>query len=86
MPRVLLVDDDPAWRRLYRMALESHFELFEATLQQAWNGGRPEPFKAFENIGRALLPSGHAVAVVQEQDQRPSRRSSRPPQTTAARA
>ncbi len=31
MPRVLLVDDDPAWRKLYRMALESHFELFEAT-------------------------------------------------------
>ena len=31
MPRVLLVDDDPAWRKLYRMALESHFDLFEAT-------------------------------------------------------
>ena len=31
MPRILLVDDDPAWRNLYRMALESHFDLFEAT-------------------------------------------------------
>lgn len=31
------------------------FEQFEAALQQAWNGGRPEPFKAFENIGRAFL-------------------------------
>ena len=31
MPRVLLVDDDLAWRKLYRMALESHFDLFEAT-------------------------------------------------------
>ncbi|HSB41477.1 MAG TPA: response regulator [Methylomirabilota bacterium] len=31
MPRILIVDDDPAWRNLYRMALESQFELFEAT-------------------------------------------------------
>ena len=31
MPRLLLVDDDPAWRNLYRMALESQFDLFEAT-------------------------------------------------------
>ncbi len=31
MPRILLVDDDPAWRNLYRMALESQFDLFEAT-------------------------------------------------------
>jgi CheY-like chemotaxis protein len=31
MPRVLLVDDDPAWRNLYRMALEKQFDLFEAT-------------------------------------------------------
>jgi len=30
MPRILLVDDDPAWRNLYRMALESQFDLFEA--------------------------------------------------------
>ena len=31
MPRILLVDDDPAWRNLYRMALERQFDLFEAT-------------------------------------------------------
>jgi DNA-binding response OmpR family regulator len=31
MPRILLVDDDPAWRNLYRMALDSQFDLFEAT-------------------------------------------------------
>ena len=31
MPRLLLVDDDPAWRNLYRMALERQFDLFEAT-------------------------------------------------------
>jgi CheY-like chemotaxis protein len=31
MLRILLVDDDPAWRNLYRMALEGQFELFEAT-------------------------------------------------------
>lgn len=31
VPRILLVDDDPAWRNLYRMALESQFDLFEAT-------------------------------------------------------
>ena len=31
MPRILLVDDDPAWRNLYRMALETQFDLFEAT-------------------------------------------------------
>jgi AcrR family transcriptional regulator len=31
------------------------FELFEAHLEAAWNGGQPEPFKAFENVGRAYL-------------------------------
>ena len=31
MPRILLVDDDPAWRNLYRMALETQFDLCEAT-------------------------------------------------------
>ncbi|HEU4438853.1 MAG TPA: response regulator [Methylomirabilota bacterium] len=31
MPRILLVDDDPAWRNLYRMALENKFDVFEAT-------------------------------------------------------
>jgi two-component system nitrogen regulation response regulator NtrX len=31
MPRMLVVDDDPAWRALYRMAFEDRFEIFEAT-------------------------------------------------------
>jgi DNA-binding response OmpR family regulator len=31
VPRILLVDDDPAWRNLYRMTLENQFDLFEAT-------------------------------------------------------
>ena len=30
MARMLVVDDDPAWRALYRMAFEGHFEIFEA--------------------------------------------------------
>ena len=31
------------------------FEQFEAHLERAWDDGRPEPFKAFENVGRAYL-------------------------------
>ena len=31
------------------------FELFEAHLKAAWNEGRPEPFAAFQNLGRAYL-------------------------------
>jgi CheY-like chemotaxis protein len=31
MARMLVVDDDPAWRALYRMAFEGPFEIFEAT-------------------------------------------------------
>lgn len=31
------------------------FELFEAALSHAWNEGRPDPYAAFENIGRAYL-------------------------------
>jgi AcrR family transcriptional regulator len=31
------------------------FELFEQQLERAWNGGKPEPFKAFETLGRAYL-------------------------------
>ena len=31
------------------------FELFAAHLDRAWNDGRPDPFAAFENIGRAYL-------------------------------
>ncbi len=30
MSRMLIVDDDPAWRNLYRMTFESQFEVFEA--------------------------------------------------------
>jgi AcrR family transcriptional regulator len=31
------------------------FELFEQRLNAAWNEGRPDPFRAFENVGRAYL-------------------------------
>ena len=31
MMKMLVVDDDPAWRALYRMAFDSHFEIFEAS-------------------------------------------------------
>lgn len=31
------------------------FELFAERLERAWADGRPNPFKAFENIGRAYL-------------------------------
>jgi AcrR family transcriptional regulator len=31
------------------------FELFEERLSRAWNQGRPDPFVAFENVGRAYL-------------------------------
>jgi len=31
MPKMLVIDDDPAWRALYRMAFDCHFEIFEAT-------------------------------------------------------
>ncbi len=31
------------------------FERFTAHLAKAWNEGRPEPYRAFENIGRAYL-------------------------------
>jgi AcrR family transcriptional regulator len=31
------------------------FELFEARLRHAWNDGRPDTYRAFENIGRAYL-------------------------------
>jgi AcrR family transcriptional regulator len=31
------------------------FELFAAHLDRAWNDGRPDPFTAFENIGRGYL-------------------------------
>ena len=31
------------------------FELFEAALSHAWDEGRPEAYRAFENVGRAYL-------------------------------
>jgi AcrR family transcriptional regulator len=31
------------------------FGLFAAHLDSAWNNGRPDPFTAFENVGRAYL-------------------------------
>ena len=31
------------------------FELFTDALRRAWDQGRPEPFRAFENVGRAYL-------------------------------
>jgi AcrR family transcriptional regulator len=31
------------------------FELFTARLGEAWNRGRPDAFRAFENVGRAYL-------------------------------
>jgi AcrR family transcriptional regulator len=31
------------------------FELFAERLEAAWANGKPDPFKAFENIGRAYL-------------------------------
>jgi AcrR family transcriptional regulator len=31
------------------------FELFEERLDRAWGEGRPDPFVAFENVGRAYL-------------------------------
>ncbi len=31
------------------------FELFEAALSRAWDDGRPDPYRAFESVGRAYL-------------------------------
>jgi AcrR family transcriptional regulator len=31
------------------------FDLFEAALTQAWDGGRPDAFTAFERLGKAYL-------------------------------
>jgi AcrR family transcriptional regulator len=35
------------------------FELFAARLDQAWNEGSPDPFTAFETVGRAYLAFAH---------------------------
>ncbi|HKK37435.1 MAG TPA: TetR/AcrR family transcriptional regulator [Paracoccaceae bacterium] len=44
------------------------FELFADLLEMAWDGGRPTPLSAFENVGRAYLAfarkePGHYVAM-----------------------
>src|SRR5205809_2577771 len=31
------------------------FELFGSALGRAWDDGRPDPYRAFENVGRAYL-------------------------------
>jgi len=31
------------------------FELFEAALRHSWDDGKPDPYRAFENTGRAYL-------------------------------
>ena len=31
------------------------FERFDTELSRAWNGGNPDPFTAFENVGRVYL-------------------------------
>src|SRR5438093_12990410 len=31
------------------------FELFEAALARAWDNGRPNPFTAFDRLGKAYL-------------------------------
>ena len=36
------------------------FEEFTAALERAWNGGAPEPFAAFERLGRAYLAFARA--------------------------
>ena len=36
------------------------YEQFDATLARAWNGGKPEAFKAFERVGKAYLEFARA--------------------------
>ena len=36
------------------------FEVFEAKLKQAWANGTPDPFTAFERVGRAYLAFARA--------------------------
>jgi AcrR family transcriptional regulator len=36
------------------------FELFEAALSRAWDDGRPDAYRAFENVGRAYLAFAHS--------------------------
>jgi AcrR family transcriptional regulator len=37
------------------------FELFEVALRRAWDEGRPDPAKAFENLGKAYLEFARKV-------------------------
>jgi len=37
------------------------FELFAVALERAWDGGRPEPFAAFERLGKAYLEFARAA-------------------------
>lgn len=39
------------------------YELFSERLERAWNGGSPDPFRAFENLGRAYLGFAHDEAA-----------------------
>ena len=44
-----------AWAGAPDAGVAARFELFEARLRHAWNDGRPDLHKAFENVGRAYL-------------------------------
>src|SRR5919198_360383 len=44
-----------SWSRGDPGAGRRGFDLFEQRLNAAWNEGRPDPFRAFENVGRAYL-------------------------------
>jgi AcrR family transcriptional regulator len=35
------------------------FDQFEAVLARAWDGGRPDPFTAFDRVGKAYLQFAH---------------------------
>ena len=41
------------------------FEQFAAALEQAWDGGRPEPLAAFDRVGQAYLATAtmHTIAI-----------------------
>jgi AcrR family transcriptional regulator len=36
------------------------YEMFEAALRKAWNAGKPDPFSAFDTLGRAYLAFARA--------------------------
>jgi AcrR family transcriptional regulator len=39
------------------------FDRFEAALSSAWDNGRPDPYRAFENVGRAYLAFARSEAA-----------------------